>query len=153
MKTVKKMEGPLETAVRLLARRDHTESELRIKLQHKNFTRPEVDEAIEKLQEKGYLNDEKIKQHTIEKMLAEKRHGLRGISGKLRQMGLQVSGEEIREYCSEEDEWEIAYQLLKKHFRSIDVDMFPRLARYLTNRGFSSSVMNKLADECRKHQQ
>jgi regulatory protein len=147
-----KIEGPLETAVRLLARRDHTETELRLKLQRKNFSHPEVDAAMERLREKGYLNDEKLKQDMIEKMLAEKRHGVRGIVGKLRQMGLQVSGEEVRECCSEEEEWEIACQLLKNHFRSLDAENFPRLARYLANRGFSSAIMSRLAEECRKHQ-
>ena len=151
MKTVK-MEGPLETAVRLLARRDHTKTEVQLKLQRKGFNRQEVEQAILELSERGYLNDERIKEQTIDKLIAEKRHGLRGISGKLRQMGLQVSGEQLREYCSEQEEWEIARDLLLKHFKTIEADNFPRLVRYLANRGFSSSIMTRLAEECRKHQ-
>lgn len=147
-----RIDGPLETAVRLLAQRDHTEQEMRVKLQHKNYAPYEVDEVIEKLRKKGYLNDERIMQYTIEKMVAEKRHGLQGITGKLRQMGLQASSEQVRQFCSEEEEWDIAYQLMKKHFRSLDADVFPRLARFLSNRGFSSTVISRLADECRKHQ-
>lgn len=148
----KKMEGPLETAVRLLAPRDHTEMELRLKLQRKKYETQEVDETIEKLREKGYLNDERITRRIIEKMVAERRHGLMGIAGKLRQLGLQVSNEQIRQYYSEDEEQEIAYQLVQKHFRSLEEDTFPRVARFLFNRGFSSAIMSRLSDEVRKHQ-
>ena len=147
-----KMEGPLETAVRSLASRDHTETELRLKLLRKDYVGPEVDNAIERLRDMGYLNDERMKQRTIEKMILEKRHGLRGITGKLRQMGFEVSGEQVREYYSEDEEWSIACQLVQKHFQSMDSDVFPRLARFLANRGFSSTVMNRLTEECRKRQ-
>ena len=151
MKT-EKMEGPLETAVRLLALRDHTVMELRIKLQRRNFPAQEIGETIEKLQEKGYLDDEKIKIRAIEKMVMEKRHGVRGITGKLKQMGLEISSEQVRDHFPEDNEWEIASQLLQKRFQTIDADSFPRIARFLSNRGFSSVVLNRLADECRKHQ-
>ena len=151
MKTAK-LEGPLETAVRLLAHRDHTVMELRLKLQQRNFAAQEIGETLEILQEKGYLDDEKIKMRYIEKMVMEKRHGVRGITGKLKQMGLEVSSEQVRERCSEETEWEIAGQLLKKRFQTIDADSFPRIARFLSNRGFSSAVLSRLADESRKHQ-
>ncbi len=147
-----KMEGPLETAVRLLALRDHTVMELRIKLQRRNFPAQEIGDTIEKLQENGYLDDEKIKIRAIEKMVMEKRHGLRGITGKLKQMGLEISSEQVRDHFSEDTEWEIASQLLQKRFQTIDADSFPRIARFLSNRGFSSVVLNRLADECRKHQ-
>ncbi len=147
-----KMEGPLETAVRLLALRDHTVRELRIKLQRRNFPAQEINEAIEILLEKGYLDDEKMKMRSIEKMVMEKRHGVRGITGKLKQMGLEISSEQVREHYTVDNEWEIASQLLQKRFQTIDSDNFPRIARFLSNRGFSSVVLSRLADECRKHQ-
>lgn len=147
-----KMEGPLETAVRLLALRDHTVRELRIKLQRRNFPAQEINEAIEILLEKGYLDDEKMKMRSIEKMVMEKRHGVRGITGKLKQMGLAISSEQVREHYTVDNEWEIASQLLQKRFQTIDSDNFPRIARFLSNRGFSSVVLSRLADECRKHQ-
>jgi len=148
----KKTEGPLETAVRLLAGRDHTVMELRRKLQRKNYAPDEIEETLEKLREKGYLNDERITECIIEKMVAENRHGVRGITGKLNQMGLQISKEEVREKYSEESEWEIACQLMRKKFQSLDADTFPRIARFLANRGFSSAIISRLAEECRKHQ-
>jgi regulatory protein len=147
-----KTEGPLETAVRLLARRELTEKEIRFKLLRKEISRTEIDEVIETLREKGYINDERVSQRTIEKLVADKKLGARGISEKLRQRGLQVSGEIIRESCSEEDEWSIALALVQKHFSSLDVDTVPRIVRFLGNRGFSSGILRRVVDECRKHQ-
>jgi len=147
-----KTEGPLETAVRLLAKRELTELELRQKLLRKEFSRSEVDETVDALHGKGYINDEKVAQRTIEKLVADKKHGIRGISEKLRQRGLKISGEQLRASCSEDEEWAIALELLHKHFSSLEADIFPRLARFLGNRGFSSGILRRLADECRKHQ-
>ena len=144
--------GPLETAVRLLARREYAERELRQKLLRQNFDPDSISAAVATLKEKGYLNDTQFMQRTIERLVAEKRCGLRGIIAKLRQMGLTVSNEEVREYCPMEEEWNIASQLVEKKFRLLDSDTFPRIARFLVNRGFSTETVSRFADECRKHQ-
>ena len=144
--------GPLETAVRLLARREYAEKELQQKLLRQNFDPDLISTVMVTLKEKGYLNDTQFMQRTIERLVAEKRCGVRGIIAKLRQMGLTVSNEEVREYCPMEEEWSIASQLVEKKFRLLDSDTFPRIARFLVNRGFSTESVSRLADECRKHQ-
>ena len=144
--------GPLETAVRLLARREYAEKELRQKLLRQNFDPDSISTVMATLKEKGYLNDTQYMQRTIERLVAEKRCGVRGIIAKLRQMGLTVSNEEVREYCPMEEEWNIASQLVEKKFRLLDSDTFPRIARFLVNRGFSTETVSRFADECRKHQ-
>ena len=144
--------GPLETAVRLLARREYAEKELQQKLLRQNFDPDLISTVMVTLKEKGYLNDTQFMQRTIERLVAEKRCGLRGIIAKLRQMGLTVSNEEVREYCPMEEEWNIASQLVEKKFRLLDSDTFPRIARFLVNRGFSTETVSRFADECRKHQ-
>ena len=144
--------GPLETAVRLLARREYAEKELQQKLLRQNFDPDLISTVMVTLKEKGYLNDTQFMQRTIERLVAEKRCGVRGIIAKLRQMGLTVSNEEVREYCPMEEEWNIASQLVEKKFRLLDSDTFPRIARFLVNRGFSTETVSRFADECRKHQ-
>jgi len=147
------MEGPLETAVRLLARRDHSERQMREKLRRKAFTPEQIGETISALKDKGYLNDSKLGLQALEKLIGERRYGLRGITGKLRQIGLsQMSENLVRQHYSEEDEWETAQRILSKHFAVQDAASFPRMMRILTNRGFSSAIINKIAQECRKHQ-
>ena len=145
-------EGPLATAVRLLARRDHSEFELRAKLKQRGFTAPEIDAAVERVKNEGYLDDERIKLRTIEKLVREQRAGLHSILGKLRLMGLCASAETVREYFSLDAEWELAQQLLEKQKLAFTQENYPRLVRLLNNRGFSRPVLNRLAEKCLKHQ-
>lgn len=146
--------GPLETAVRLLSRRDLTERQLRDKLQRNEFAAEQIDEAITELKRLGYLDDVRLKQHVLENLLGEKRHGLRSIQEKLRQLGYgHVSTGELRQHYPEEAEWENALRLLEKRFSAMHSEDFSRLARFLANRGFSAEIISKLAQEYRNYQQ
>lgn len=151
MKTTKN-EGPLATAVRLLARRDHSEYELRVKLKQRGFSMTEIDMALERIKNENYLDDERLKIHMIEKLIREQRAGLHAIVGKLRLMGLPVSTETVREYLSVETEWELAQNLLEKQRIDFDPENYPRLVRILNNRGFSRPILNRLTEKCLKHQ-
>ena len=145
-------EGPLATAVRLLALRDHSEQELRSKLKQRRFSSSEIDAAIERVKNEGYLDDERIKLLKIEKLVREQRSGLHSILGKLRSIGLTASTETVREYFTLEMEWELAQQLLAKQKLDFNQENYPRLVRLLNNRGFSRPVLNRLAEKCLKHQ-
>ena len=147
-----KTAGPLETAVRFLAGRDLSEQELRRKLRTKGYESAEIDPVIEHLREKGFLNDERLQRHAIEKLVKEKKQGLVGIAAKLRTAGLTVTNQEIRDLFSEEEEWETAQRLLKRSFPEITAENQARVARFLYNRGFSPFILSRLVEECRKHQ-
>jgi len=148
----KNMEGPLATAVRLLARRDHSEWELRSKLKQKGFAADEIDTALERVKDEGYIDDERVKTHAIEKIVREKHYGLHVIVGKLRAIGLTVSNNEVREYFPLEEEWAVAERILEKQKAVFDKENYPRLARLLGNRGFSQPVLSRLTEKCLKHQ-
>ena len=145
-------EGPLETAVRLLARRDHSEQELKSKLKQSGYSSEEISPVIEQLRQKGYLNDEKIKQQLIEKLITEQRYGSRMIIGKLRLKGFSISSEELRKYFSREIEWETAENLISKRFDICDAETCPKIVRFLNNRGFAQEVLSRMADKSLKHQ-
>ena len=146
-------EGPLETAVRLLARRDHTERQLREKLHRKDFSNEEITETITQLKDKGYMNEDALRDRMLEKFVSEGRYGLHGILAKLRQNGLMsISETAVREHFPEETEMETAQKILGKNFPVRDDTTLPRQMRFLCNRGFSQAVMSKIARESRKHQ-
>ena len=46
-----------DRALRLLARRDHTKSELRKKLEEKNYDIRIINDVLDQLEKKDYLND------------------------------------------------------------------------------------------------
>lgn len=145
-------EGPLAAAVRLLSRRDYSEARLRSKLAGE-YSPAELDEVISKLKLSGYLNDSRLKLRLLEKLVAEKKHGLLMIKEKLRQSGFdQLTGSELRRYYTESQEWETAVHLLEKRFSPWQSEELPRLSRFLNNRGFSTEIVSKLAQEYRKYQ-
>ena len=147
------IEGPLETAVRLLARRDHTERQMIEKLRRREFSDEQINETIISLKDRGYLDDARLGQLTLEKMVEDKRYGSRGISNKLKELGLaQITENTIRQHYPEEAEWDVAVKLLKRKFPVWDGSTFSRMARFLTNRGFASPIISKLSQECRKRQ-
>jgi regulatory protein len=148
----KNMEGPLATAVRLLARRDHSEWELRSKLKQRGFLPEEVDEALIRVKDEGYINDERMKTHAIEKLVREKHYGLHVIVGKLRSIGLTVSNTEVRSSFSVEEEWTVAEKIIEKQKVECNTESYPRLARLLNNRGFSQPILSRLSEKCLKPQ-
>ena len=150
--TAKNMEGPLATAVRLLARRDHSEWELRSKLKQRGFLPEEVDEALVRVKNEGYIDDERMKTHAIEKLVREQHYGLHVIVGKLRSIGLTVSNTEVRNSFSVEEEWSVAEKMIEKQKVECNKENYPRLARLLNNRGFSQPILSRLTEKCLKHQ-
>ena len=144
--------GPLETAVRLLARREYSEQELRRKLLQQSYDPDSITDAIIRLKEKGYLDDTRLLQRGIERLLADRRLGFRGIIAKLGQAGLSVSSAEVRKHYPEEAEWQVASQLLEKKFPSRTAENMNKIGRFLANRGFSAAIVNRAMEECRKHQ-
>lgn len=145
-------EGPLETAVRLLARRDHSEQELQIKLKRSGYSSEIINSVVEQLRMKGYLDDEKIKRQSIEKLIAERHYGSRMIIGKLRLKGLSVSLEELRQCYSIKDEMDTAEKLINKRFDAYNAETCPKIIRFLNNRGFSQDVLSRMAEKSLKHQ-
>ena len=69
---MQKTANPLHQAVSLLARRDHSEFELRQKLRVKGHADTDIEEVIRVLQAKGYLNEKRY----AESML--RHHAMRG---------------------------------------------------------------------------
>lgn len=62
----KKQKKPcVEVAVGMLGRRDYSVSEMRQKLEQKDYPKAEIDEAVERLQELEYLDDHKYARHFV----------------------------------------------------------------------------------------
>ena len=140
---MQKTVNPLHQAVSLLARRDHSEFELRQKLGVKGHDDAAIEEVIRVLESKGYLNEKRY----AETML--RHHAMRGQGPqKIRYLltQQQVSNALISEVFSESDaDWfSLAAQVREKRF---GVNALPqeraqrykeqsRQMRFLMSRGF-----------------
>jgi regulatory protein len=132
-----------ESALRLLAQRDHSREEIQRKLKTKGFTPEEIEKALKWLEDRGILDDLRYAQKLAFSLAQEKLLGPQRISQKLFQKG--IPAELAREAMERADETLAASQRLrivmrrKLRGRSLE-QIFPserrKLASYLRQQGF-----------------
>jgi regulatory protein len=141
-------------ALRILGRRDHSEAELRQKLERFGFSAAVVDEVITRCYSYNYLNDERYAQTKSREMLRNGR-GVgprillelrrRGITENLAQDALQTASEEIPPK-------EVFLQQLERRFSefnyaSADDRERRRVVSYFQRRGFDLGTIFSLLKE------
>lgn len=134
------------TALRLLTLRERTESELRLKLRRKQFEPAEIDAAIERVRQLGYLDDARFAKGRAEALLSRGRLGPRAVAARLAASGVErnQAREAVSNAMSERDELTLAKAALRK--KSVDLQdpkARARAARFLLGRGFSSDVVRR----------
>ena len=131
------------SAMRLLARREHSRAELRGKLVGRGFENDSVEELLQGLEDQDLLSDERFAMSLIASR-AETGYGPNRIGLELRNRG--VSEELAREALMKaEVNWEerVTDQVARK-FGSDPAQTFPewaRRARYLERRGFGQDAI------------
>ena len=131
------------SAMRLLARREHSRAELRGKLVGRGFENDSVEELLQRLEDRDLLSDERFAMSLIASR-AETGYGPNRIGLELRNRG--VSEELARETLAKaEVNWEerVTDQAARK-FGSDPAQTFPewaRRARYLERRGFGQDAI------------
>ena len=131
------------SAMRLLARREHSRAELRGKLVGRGFENDSVEELLQGLEDQDLLSDERFAMSLIASR-AETGYGPKRIDLELRNRG--VSEELAREALAKaEVDWgqQVTDQAIRK-FGSDPAQTFPewaRRARYLERRGFGQDAI------------
>ena len=131
------------SAMRLLARREHSRAELRGKLVGRGFENDSVEELLQGLEDQDLLSDERFAMSLIASR-AETGYGPNRIGLELRNRG--VSEELAREALAKaEVDWgqQVTDQAVRK-FGSDPAQTFPewaRRARYLERRGFGQAAI------------
>jgi regulatory protein len=133
-----------ESALRLLARRDHSREEMRRKLQVRGFTPEEIEKALKWLEEREFLDDLRYAQKLAFSLAKEKLLGPQRIRQKLFQKGIPAGL--VKEAVEKADETLAAGERLQIAMRMklkgrSPEEIFPderrKLAGYLRQRGFS----------------
>jgi len=141
-------------AFRLLALRAHSEKELRTKLRAGGFADGAVDRAVRRCRELGSLDDETFARQRARALAVGRFAGDRRIAVDLRGKGIDEglckrAIAEIREELGEE---EAAERLLRKKTQGRPVALLNErekasLARHLTGKGFSISLILKILNK------
>ena len=140
----------LNTALRILTRRDHSKHELFQKLKARGCAEETIDNVISRCERYDYVNDERTAQVFI-RQLHRKGYGQRRIRSELNLRGLR--GKQFQEMVSQSislsDERQGAEKIYHKHIRRFErvKDTSKRkdkIYRYLDGRGFSKTVISEL---------
>ena len=138
------------TALRLLARREHSKFELAQKLRQRDFDSAVIEKVFLECERLNYLNDDRTARVFIEQ-LSRRGYGTKRILAELKRKG--ISGGHIAELLNEivpdDRERENAERMLTKNINRFDreVDRQKRKAkiyRFLFARGFSNETIAEI---------
>lgn len=146
----------VDAAVKLLAFRPRSETELTRRLAQKGYDRDIIDEAVGRLREQGFVSDAEFARFWVDNREQFKPMGTRRIRSELIQKG--VGKETIDEALQDENpdqQYDLALRAAKRKLRSysgLEYDAYyRRMGGYLARQGFdyqtSSRVMKELWSE------
>lgn len=128
-------------AMDYLARRDHSEKELREKLK-KNYSQEEIDAALKELTDRGWLLPPQELTEKVTQNLHSKKKGFLYIQNFLRQKGLPEATRDG------EVEFQKAMELVESRVENLQDHK--RLASLLKNRGFDTETISRVIYEIRR---
>lgn len=128
-----------DAALAFLGPRPRSASETRTRLRQKGFSDPEIDNTVEWLKERGYLNDEAFATFWTENRQNFRPRSARMIRAELAQKG--VEREVAAEATGDLDEDDAAYRAgvpRARRFEGLDQASFQKkIGEFLVRRGFS----------------
>lgn len=144
------IKSPYNTALDILARRDNSEHEVRVKLAQKNISDHDINAVITKLHGNNLLDDYEYAGAYIRTILLTKPVGPRWLAHKLRGRGVDQStiDRAIDEAYAGDQETQLANQAAaqwRKSHQKYSTD-HPRLQRFLQARGFTNDATNQIID-------
>lgn len=132
-----------DQAVVYLAKRDHSEKELKKKLSDKGYTADEILSGIEELQLHRYLSPPEELAERVARQLDQKNKSFLFIKGYLAQKGLPAS--EKNPLIEIEKSKNILRQKLGE--QSLTPELREKAGRWLASRGFDSDTIRKVIYE------
>jgi regulatory protein len=138
-----------QRALRRLARRDHSEAELRRVLGERGHARAEIDEALARLRSRGYVDDEAFAERFARSRLAHQGQGRGRIRQGLRQRGVAREKVEagltaaLREVSEDAVVDRLARRYWRQHTRVEPPRRLARLWAFLLRRGFAPALVRR----------
>ncbi|MBW4936157.1 regulatory protein RecX [Marinobacter sp. F4206] len=133
------------SALRLLARREHSRLELSLKLRQRKIDSDIIDAVLDDYEDEGWLDDNRFAD-VYARQRMDLGYGPLRIHGELQQRGVHHTPECVAE-MTEEDWCRQAVALREKRFGLSDLDNDwdekVRQARFLNRRGFSAAQVER----------
>ncbi|MCU0332518.1 MAG: recombination regulator RecX [Ignavibacteriaceae bacterium] len=140
-----------QKAFRLLGRRQHSSSELRRKLWNKDYEQKLIDEVIDDLQKKGYLDDKEFIRAFVAEKSKSRNWSSKKIKGELFKRGVasKLIDETLNHHSVDSDN-ESAMKLAKKKYevllkRNLEPkELQNKLSTYLFSKGFDYELIREV---------
>ena len=146
--------GAFETAVAMLARRPHSEREIRRRLMRGRYDVALIDGTVERLHDLKLLDDAEFARAWVESRDRSRPRGHRLLNAELRALGVENSV--AREAVTFVSEIDAAYRVAMKRMRTSRSDdhraFRDRLGPHLQRRGFSWDVITATLERCWREQ-
>ncbi|SMC64597.1 regulatory protein RecX [Sporomusa malonica] len=139
-----------EAAVRLLKFRAYSQYELKQKLLKQNYDELAVNQAIEYVTERGYLNDAALCNMLLAKYAEINKYSSKESFIRLRRRGLPAAliKAKLADW-DEEFEYHAALKLALKHFSGDESQDMGKVVRRLYAKGFRSATVSKVLERLR----
>ena len=139
----------LSAAYRFLARRSHSQEELKAKLLKKGFAPTVTAQALEVIARQGYVNDEQASLQWALNLVEKRCWGRHKVTAYLVRKGIarELIERVQKQIWQEFDEGAVARAALKKQYaRSPDKPSAEKMFRFLKSRGFSQEAIYRNID-------
>jgi len=144
--------NPWSAALRILTRRDYSQSELRQRLLDKGFDQEHIEETLQRCLDLGYLDDDRYALNRATGLLTQGRAVGPRILADLRRHGIseEVACRALEQALEGCDENQLLRSLLERRFPNFNYGTSPvkerrRVVHFLQRRGFSlSRIMDQL---------
>lgn len=137
-------------AVRLLKFRSYSQQELWQKLIKQGYAEEPVQQAIDYVTERGYLNDAALCDMLVTRYTDSKKYSAKEIYIRLRRRGLPAAL--VNDRLTDQDaeaEYQAALQTAMKVLNSKGTQDTPKIIRRLASKGYKAATIRKVLDRLR----
>lgn len=141
-----------DTGLYYITFKDRTLKEIRTKLKEKGYSDSEIDEAVLKLQEYGYINEENYAFSYIKSNISKK--GTRRIARELSGKGLDKDIITAQLDMFDNSEEDVICNMLNSRFSTVDFEddrQVRRIYSFFARRGFSYGSISNALSKYRKN--
>jgi regulatory protein len=142
--------------LKLLARRELSESQIRQRLARKGHSESDIDEAVERLRGERAIDDARVAEAIARTETSIRRRGKLRVRMQIQRAGIgkDLAKRAVDEVFSEIDDDELIEASLRKRLRNretiADDREFQRLYRYLVGQGFETDMIMRALERKRK---
>ena len=144
-----------QRAFRYLGRRQHSTSELRIKLKQKGYETELINDVLDDLKNKNYLDDTEFAKMFVEEKIKLKLWSEQKLKSELIKKGInaEIISDVLRNIISDEDTLNNAMTVAEKKYdnlknRDVENDVIKsKLVAFLKSRGYNYDVIKEVCDE------